>query len=124
MTQAQQLIALFKNAVAKTMDTPDFLIQLNEIFPKSSFGYYGGYSSNFTNEEYKELETLYKALFKIIDIIGGSEGDGEYYAEIIYVIPYDIYIKRVASYYSYDGLDYFQDFYIVEKKQRMVEYYE
>ena len=124
MTQAQQLIALFKNAVAKTMAIPDFLIQLNEIFPKSSFEYCGGYSSNFTNEEYKELETLYEALFKIIDIIGGSEGDGRYYAEIIYVIPYDIYIKRVASYYLYDGLDYFQDFYIVEKKQRMVEYYE
>ncbi len=124
MTQTQQLIALFKNAVAKTIPVDDFLIGLNEVFPKSSFNYYDEYLENCTEEEYKELETLSVQLYQIIDIIGGSEGDGERYEEIIYVIPYDIYIKRVASYYSYDGLDYFQDFYIVEKKQRMVEYYE
>lgn len=124
MTQTEQLIDLFKKGIAQTISLDDFLSELNEVFPKGRFEWFEEYLDNCTDEIYTELQELKDLLFTFVHSLGGGEGDGVEYEEVVYLNSYNVYIRRNASYYSYHGLDYFQDFYIVEKKQRMVEYYE
>jgi hypothetical protein len=63
-------------------------------------------------EEYdSEVYDLEKQCFKIVDVKGGGEGGGEYYHEVLHILPLDTYIMHEGSYFSYNGVDYLQKYY-------------
>ena len=123
MTQTEQLIDLFKKGITQTISLDDFLSELNEVFPKGRFEWFEEYLDNCTDEIYTELQELKDLLFTFVHSVGGGEGSGVEYEEVLYLNSYNVYIRRNASYYSYHGLDYFQDFYVVTKKQKIIDVY-
>ena len=88
---------------------------------------------NWKSEEYKMAtkdytefyqEALNRALnqiggVKIVDVVGGGEGEGEHVHVVIYLPAHDIYLKAEATYYSGNGVDYWEEW--KEVTPRVVE---
>lgn len=69
------------------------------------------------DSQYSDIFQLEEKVFEEADVTGGSEGAGEYYREVVKIIPLGLFIAHTGTYYSYDGVSYLGQFYEVEYKQ-------
>lgn len=54
---------------------------------------------------------------------GGGEGEGEHVEIVLYFENFGYYLAGYASYYSYHGIDYWQDWVFVKPQERMITEY-
>lgn len=80
---------------------------------------------NERQEARHELEGTYPCGPAIlVHDVGGGEGGGEHVERVWHFPKHDIYLEATASYYSFDGISGWGEFYEVKPRQVMTTVYE
>ena len=108
---------VLNDIIKNRINTQEIIEVLNRNKCSKRVFYYEDYMFS-GNDTYSDMiEELHQQCFELAERVGGGEGEGEYFCEVVHIKPLNTYIEHTGTYYSYNGIDYLTDYYQVYPKQ-------
>jgi len=111
------VLEFLNDIIHQRINTQEVVEVLNRNRCNKRVFYYEDYMFS-DNDTYSDMiDELHSQCFELAERVGGGEGEGEYFCEVIHIKPLNTYIEHTGNYYSYNGIDYLTDYYQVYPKQ-------